>query len=165
MAYLIGFILFGILFCECVFDNDLCENDILKNGFKCELKDANDCEYGELLYGLSRPTLEPIDTPPTTTIDLINSGAGFPENLDLKYIFGLECNGIEFDCNVDCENIIFENENENDYYGLYYPTIYATTHSTPRSSTTTINFNNTDLELCEKFILDGVYGCNMHGIY
>ena len=28
-----------------------------------------------------------------------------------------------------------------------YPIIYATTHSTPRPSTTTINFNNTDLEL------------------
>ena len=30
---------------------------------------------------------------------------------------------------------------------------------------TPINFNNTHLELCEKFILDGVYGCNMHGLY
>ena len=78
---------------------------------------------------------------------------------------GVECNGIEFDYNVDSENEIFENENENDYYGLYYPITYATTHSTPRLSTTTINFNNTDLELCEKFILDGVYGCNMYGIY
>ena len=48
----IGFILFGIIFCECVFDNDLFENviiDNLKNGFKCEFKNGNDCEYGELL--------------------------------------------------------------------------------------------------------------------
>ena len=84
MAYVIGFILLGIIFCECVFDNNLFENviiDNLKNGFEYEFKNENsfatgrrweatssyDCEYGELVY-------------------LINSGEGLSENLDLKYI-------------------------------------------------------------------------------
>ena len=112
----IGFILFGILCCECVF-YDLVENVIinnLKNRFECEFKDGNDSEYGELLDGLYHPTPEPTDTPPSTTIDSINSEARLPENLDLKYTFGVDCNGIEFVCNINSENILFENENENE---------------------------------------------------
>ena len=41
MACVIGFILFGKIFCECVFYYDLVENviiDNLKNGFECEFK-------------------------------------------------------------------------------------------------------------------------------
>ena len=46
MAYVIGFILCGIIFCECVF-YDLVENVIIDN-----LKNRFECEYAELLYGL-----------------------------------------------------------------------------------------------------------------
>ena len=95
MANVIGYILCGIIFCECVFYH-LVENVIIDN-----LKNRFESEYAELLNGLYRPTPEPTDTPPPTTIDLINSGARLPENLDSKCIFDVECN-------VTNENIIFE---------------------------------------------------------
>ena len=111
------------------------------NGFDCNVNTANrifenenDC--GELLYGLYCPTPEPIDTPPPIVFNLSGLRIKLRDNLDLKYILGVECNGSEFDCNVDCENIIFENENGNtnncgDYEllnELYCPTIYPTTY-------------------------------------
>ena len=82
---MIGFILCGIIFCECVFYNDLVENviiDNLKNRFECEF--ANEC--GGLLDGLYRPTPEPIDTPSPTIFDFNDSCIELRENLDLKYM-------------------------------------------------------------------------------
>ena len=95
-------------------------------------------------------------TTPAKVIDSINSRIELPENLDLQYIFGFECNGIKFDCNVNSEKIIFENENDcvELLCGQYYPIPYPA----PRPSAIIINFNNTDIELCEKFFLDGVSG-------
>ena len=125
IVYVIGF----IIFCECMFDYDLCENNILKDGFECEFKNENDCEYVELLCQVYY-------TSPPTPINFNTSR----ENDDLKYIF--ECNGIECISNANSKNKLFEN----DYYALYYSTIYATIYPTPRSSATIINFKNTDLE-------------------
>ena len=56
MTYVIGFILFGIIFCECVFDNDLRENE---NELKCKYKfknvndDFNFYDYGDLCNAIS----------------------------------------------------------------------------------------------------------------
>ena len=119
---LVGFILFGILFCKCVFDNDLCENDILKNGIECEFKNVNDCEYAELSNGLCCPTPERIET----SLQQSNSNSSriiLREKLDLGYIFG-----------VNCKNIIYENENDydcGDFFNgqSYYPTLYPTPFS------------------------------------
>ena len=123
-------IIFGILFCEYTF-GDVFVNEILNENENVEFGDLtcglfdfvnvdNDCECAELLYGLYRPTPKPTDTQPLTTIDLISSGAGLPANLDLKYIFGFECNGIGFDCNVNCESTILENENNCGDYELLH---------------------------------------------
>ena len=65
----IGFILFEIIFCESVFDYDLCENNILKNGFECAFKNENDGEYAELLDELYCTLSEPTDTLSATTIN------------------------------------------------------------------------------------------------
>ena len=77
------------------------------------------------------------------------------ENLDLKCIIGVECNGIEFICNVNSENILFENENDNDCAELLHR---LTASQTPRTSATMFNRITTDFELCENFILDGASG-------
>ena len=90
----------------------------------------------------------------------------------MKCIFGVDCNGIEFDCNVNCEKIIFENEdgNENncgDYellHELYCPAIYPTTYPAPRPPVTIINFNNSRIELRENLDLEYIFGvdCNVN---
>ena len=68
----------------------------------------------------------------------------------MKYILGVQCNGTEFYWNVNCAN---ENNCEL-LRELYYETIYPI----QRPLTTTTNFINADIELCEKLILDGVSG-------
>ena len=67
LAYVIVFILCGIVFCEYIF-GDIFVNQILNENVKCEFGNLNN-GYD---YGLYRPTPEPTDTPPPTTIDLIN---------------------------------------------------------------------------------------------
>ena len=104
------------------------ENEWEFGDIKCENKNKNNC--GEL-YRFYRPTPESTDTLPI--IDLISSGVGLVKNPDLKYVLGVKCNQIEFDCNINNEKIIFENENEMkmivlNYFGDYIIQQYIQHH-------------------------------------
>ena len=148
----------------CVFEYNLCENvrfGELNIEFKNVKYEFGDLKTGIIVFnsGFDYGALSPTCAPPSPAVfNFIGSYIELRENLDLEFIFGVECNGVEFDCNVSCKNEILENENENNYYGLCYPTIYPTTYPTPHPPVIIINFNNTDIELCKKLILDGVSG-------
>ena len=103
MAYVNRCILFGIIFCECVFDDDLCENE---NELKCKYKfknvnaDFNFYDYGDLCNGLLYP-------PPTiTSKNNPTPVLSHPIIGDIsEYVFNVVCNGIGFDCDVNNEMI------------------------------------------------------------
>ena len=76
-------------------DYDLCENNILKKDLNVNLK-MKMSEYAELFCELYCTSPESTDTLPATTIYFNTARIVSREKHDLKYIFGVECNGTEF---------------------------------------------------------------------
>ena len=155
MTYVIGCILFGIIFCECVFDKDLCENE---NELKCKYKfknvngDFNFYDYGDLCHGLLHPPpITPRNNPTRApshpvSIDFFDSRAPLREQFDFVYLVDSAGNG---------NNIIDDNMSEINNENFYDKRYYATT--TPASLT----------GLRENDILEYIFNivCNGIGFY
>ena len=93
-----------MIFCEFV-NNGFVNENKNENKYKIEFElelENNDCDF----YDCCDLCNGPLCPAPIPTFNFIISRAGLRERLVLEYLFGVICNGIVFDCNVNNEIMV-----------------------------------------------------------